>query len=123
MASGGATAATRRQERGRESEWRSVFGSGGEGKRGWAHLVADQGASTPAHARHAPAERYRRATARGAAVRARGRCAGAGEGVTRGWAGPASASGPDVRPRPASAPLSLFPFFKYFFSKKLKYHF
>ena len=52
----------------------------------------------------------------GAAVRARAR-RGRGEGGERGRAGPASASGPEVRPRPASAPLSLFPFFLNFFSQ------
>jgi len=47
----------------------------------------------------------------------RRRGAGAGEEVTRGRAGPASASGPEVRPRPVSAPLSLFHFLNSF-SKK-----
>ena len=46
----------------------------------------------------------------GAAVHARAQ-RGCGEGSERRRAGPASASGPEVRPRPASAPLSLFPFF------------
>jgi len=52
-----------------------------------------------------------------AAVRAwtrRGReCGERGE---RGRAGPASASGPEVRPWPASAPLSFFYFFEFLFS-------
>ena len=39
---------------------------------------------------------------------ARARARGRGE---HGRVGPASASGPEVRPRPASAPLSLFYFF------------
>jgi len=55
---------------------------------------------------------------RGAAV-----CAGTrrgrehGEGGERGRAGPASASGPEVRPRPASAPLFPFLFFLISFLK------
>jgi len=53
----------------------------------------------------------------GAPVRARGRGHWRGEGVDAlvGWA--ASASGPEARPRPASAPLSLFQFFLISFSK------
>jgi len=49
----------------------------------------------------------------GAAVRARTR-RGRGEGESAGGLGPASASGPEVRPRLASAPFSLF--FQFFFS-------
>ena len=40
-------------------------------------------------------------------------------GETRRWAGPASASGPEARPRPTSAPLSLFHFFEFLFPKSL----
>ena len=63
--------------------------------------------------------RVLRARHGGAAVRARtrrGRERGRGEGESAGGLGPASASGPEVRPRPASAPFSLFYFFKILFS-------
>ena len=109
------TATARRRERERESEWRSASGSGEGGRHGRAHLVADQGASTPAHARHAATERCWHAMAsRRGRPRARTRC-WRGEGVTRGRAGPASASGPEARPRPAGAPLSLLYFLNFFF--------
>jgi hypothetical protein len=85
--------------------------------------VADQGASRRSHARHAAAEFCRLATAarrgrpRVDTTRARPRARGMGE---CGRAGPASASGPEVRPRPASAPFSLFYFFFLnFFSQTL----
>jgi len=85
-------------------------GSGGGGGRGRALLVSDQGPSRPMHARHAVAELCRLATAapRGRPHVDAGVGAGVGRGVTRGRAGLASASGPEVRLRPASAPLSLF---------------
>jgi len=47
--------------RGRESE--GANGSRGEGGRGRAHLVADQGTSKSPHARHAVAKRCRHAMA------------------------------------------------------------
>jgi len=93
----------------REREWTSANGSGGEGERDRGLLVADQGVSTPAHARHVATELCRLATA---ARRGRPSRVDAGAGVGRGkarcWAGPALASGPEARPRPASVPP--FPF-------------
>jgi len=93
-----------------------VSGSGGEGGRGRAHLVANQGASKPPHARHAAAELCQLATAarrgRPRAWTRRGR--ERGEGGERGRAGPASASRPEVRPRPASAPFPFSIFFNLF---------
>jgi len=103
-------------ERERERERRSASGSGGEGGRDRAHLVADQGASKPSHARHVTAELCRRATAsrRGRPHAWTRRWRRRGEGGERGRAGPASASGPEVRPRPASAPFLFFHFFNFF---------
>ena len=96
----------------REGEWTSANGSRGGGECDRGLLVADQGASAPAHARHATAEPCRLATAarRGQLSRVDAG-AGAGRGKVRWWAGPASASGPEARPRPASAPPFPFPFF------------
>jgi len=111
---GGALRARSEGERVREGELAGTNGCEGGGGRGRALLVADQGASKRPHARHAAAELCRLATAarrgrpRADTTRAPARARGRGE---RGWAGPASASGPKVTPRPASAPLSLFFFF------------
>jgi len=119
MASGGAATAARGRESERERERSSTSGSEGEGGRGRAHLVADLGASKPSHARHAAVELCRLATAarrgppRAWTRRGRERW----EGGERGRAGLASASGPEARPRPASAPLSFFHFFLNFFSQ------
>ena len=68
------------RERGRERERRDANGSGDEGGRGRALLVADQGASRLPHARHAAAELCWRATA------ARRGC-GEGGRERAGWAG------------------------------------
>ena len=56
---GGALRARSGGERAREEEQLSVNGSGGGGEHDRGLLVADQGASTPAHARHAAARRGR----------------------------------------------------------------
>ena len=115
---GGALRTWGESERVREEELAGANGSGDGGRRGRAHLVADQGASKSPHARHAATELCWRATAsrRGRPRAWTRRWRGRGEGVERGRAGPASASGPEVRPRPASAPLSFFYFFEYLFS-------
>ena len=100
-------------ERAREDRLAGANGSEDGGGRGRALLVADQGASRLPHARHAAAELCRLATAaqrghpRADTVRARAR----GWGGERGRTGPASASRPEVWPRPANAPLFLFLFF------------
>ena len=109
------TRAERERERAIDEKLAGANGSGDGGGRGRAHLVANQGASRLPHARHEAAELCRLATAaRRGCPRAWMRC-GRGEGGERGQAGPASASGPKVRSRPASAPLSFF-FFLNFFS-------
>ena len=116
MARGGAVAAELERERGRERERRGANGSGDTGGRCRVLLVADRGASSCrmlATLRPSSAGAPRRHSA---AVRARAR-RGRGEGGERGRAGPASASGPEVRPRPPSAPLSFFYFFLKFFSQ------
>ena len=102
----------RARERERERELRGANGSGGGGERDRGHLAADQGVSTPSHARHAAAESCRRATA---SRRGRPRAdAGASAGK-----GGESAGGPS-RLRPVgqkrgrgllAPPLSLFNFF------------
>ena len=66
------SAAARGRERGRECEWSSASSSGEGGGRGRAHLVADQGASTLAHARHVGPNAAGVPRRRGAAVHARG---------------------------------------------------
>ena len=99
-------------ERAREGGWTSANGSGGGGGHGRALLVADQGVSRPAHARHAAAELCWLATAAQHGRPSRMDAGvGAGWGKAPWWAGPASASGPEARPRPARAPLFSFPFF------------
>ena len=79
------------REREREREWTSASGSGGEDRRGRAHLVAGHGASKSPHARHAAAERCRRAMAsrRGRPRVWTRRWRGRGEGgdARAGWAG------------------------------------
>jgi len=60
---GGALRTQSGGERAREGERGGTTGSRGGGGLGRAHLVAVQGASTPAHARHAAAELCRLATA------------------------------------------------------------
>jgi hypothetical protein len=115
MACGGAASAARERAERRERAVEGANGSGGFGGRVQGLLVADQGVSTPSHARHAAARLCRRATAarRGRPrARTRARARGGGRG-RRGRARPASASGPEARPRPASAP---FPFSIIFFS-------
>jgi len=79
MACDGAAAAARASG-GREREWRSANGSGGNDGRGRALLVADQGASGLPHARHAAARLCRRATT---APRGRSR-AGTAQALARG---------------------------------------
>ena len=100
-----------------EGEWMSANGTGWRSKRDRGLLVADQGVSTPAHARHATAEPCRLARA---ARRSRPSCvdagAGTGTGKARSWAGPALARGPEARSRPVSPPFPL-PFFLNFFPK------
>ena len=119
---GGALRVRSEGERARERGLRGANGSEGGGGCGRALLVADRDASTLPHARHAAARLCRRTTAarsgrpRTDAARARARGRGRGR---HGRAGPASASGPEVRPRPASAPFSLFYFFLNFFSQIL----
>ena len=93
MACGGAASDARERESERERELRGANGSGGGGERDRGHLVADQGVSTPSHARHAAAEPCRRATASQRAPSARGR------GRERGEGGGESAGGPSrLRP-------------------------
>jgi len=111
-----------RRARASEGEWKSANGIGGRGERGRALLVADQGVSTLVHGRHVAARLCRLATA---ARRSRPSRVDAGAGTSRGkalsWAGPASASGPEARLRPASAPLSLFS--NFFFPNIFQAHF
>ena len=110
---GGALRAWSEGERAREEEVVGANGSGDGGDRDRALLVAEQGASKPSHARHAAAELCRLATAarRGRPHAWTRREHERGEGGERGRAGAASASGPEARPQPASAPLSFFHFF------------
>jgi hypothetical protein len=72
-------------ERARERELRGANGSGGGGERDRGALVADRGASSLPHARHAAAESCRRATAsrRGRPRADAGASAGKGEGRAR----------------------------------------
>ena len=116
MANGGVAAAARERERGREREQRGASGSGDGGGRGWAHLVADQGASKRPHARHAAAELCRLATAarrgRPRAWTRRGRERVEGGSAGAGRPGRLVGAGP-----PVNNPLSLF--FKFIFPKKL----
>ena len=80
---GGALRARSGGERAREGEWASANGCGGGGECDQGLLVADQGASTPADARHVAAEPCRLATA---ARRGRPSRVGAGAGAGRGKA-------------------------------------
>jgi hypothetical protein len=85
MACGGAASAARERAERRERAVEGANGSGGFGERVQGLLVADQGVSTPSHARHAAAESCRRATAsrRGRPRADAGASAGKGEGRAR----------------------------------------
>ena len=112
MACGGAASAARERAERRERAVEGANGSGGFGGRDQGLLVADQGFSSPSHARHAAARRGR------PRARMQARARGGGRG-RRGRARPASASGPEARPRPASAPFPFSIFFLNFFSQIL----
>jgi len=116
MARGGAAAAARERAKGESASGGAQMAVEAEADaagRSWWPTRACPGCRMLATRRPSSAGAPRR---HGAAVRSRA-WRGRGEGGERGRAGPASASGPEVRPRPASAPLSLFPFFLNFFSK------
>jgi len=112
MARGGVADAACERARGESASGGAQMAAGAaadEAERSWWPTRARPGCRMLATRRPVSAGAPRR---HGVAVRAwarRGRWRG--EGGERGWAGPASASGPEVRPRPASAPLSLFQFF------------
>jgi len=110
MARGGAAVAARERPKGESASGGAQMAAEAEADaagRSWWPTRARPGCRILVTRRPSSAGAPRR---QGAAVRARARC-GRGEGGERGRAGPASASGPEVRPRPPSAPLSLFLFF------------
>ena len=122
MARGGAAAAAREPERGRERERRGACGSEDGGGPGRADQVVDEGASKPSHARHAAAELCRLATAarrggprvwtRRRHERGEGGTVGAGRPGRLHWLGRLVGAGPPVNSPP-------FLFLNLFFPKSL----
>jgi len=109
---GGSLRARSKGERAREEELAGANGSGDGDERDRVLLVADQGTSKPSHARHAAPSSAGSPRRHGAAIRTRGRGAGASvrKRASAGGLGRLRPVGQN-RGRGLLAPPFLFPFF------------